>query len=76
MSWQELHKQALQLSVRERLALMEAIIQSLQFELEPRSQVPKGTLTRLRGILKTDAPSPTNAEIEAMLEERLENKYL
>ena len=30
-----------------RLALVEAIVQSLQFELEPRPQVPKGTLTSL-----------------------------
>lgn len=76
MSWQELRKEALQLTVSDRLALAEAIIQSLQFELETRQKVPKGTLTRLRGLLKTDALPPTDAEIEAMLEERLEKKYL
>jgi hypothetical protein len=30
----------------------------------------------MRGLLKTDAPPPTDAEVEAMLEERLVEKYL
>ena len=76
MSWQELRKEAYQLSVSDRLALVEAIIQSLQFELEPRPPVPEGVVERLRGSLKTDAPPPTDAEIDAMLQERLEEKYL
>lgn len=34
------------------------------------------TLTsQMRGLLKTDQPAPTDAEIQAMLEERLVEKY-
>lgn len=76
MSWQELRKEAMQLSVSDKLALVEVIVQSLQFELEPRPPVPEGVLERLRGSLKTDGPPPTDQEIDAMLEQRLEEKYL
>jgi hypothetical protein len=30
----------------------------------------------MRGLAKTDAPAPTDAEVEAMLEERLVEKYM
>lgn len=76
MSWQELRKEALQLSVSDRLALVEAIIRSLSNELRPRPLIPEGVVERLTGSLKTDAPPPNDAEIEAMLEERLREKYL
>ncbi len=76
MSWQELRKEAYQLSVSDRLLLVEAIIQSLSHELRPRPPVPEGVVERLVGSLKTDAPPPTDEEIKAMLEERLEKKYL
>jgi hypothetical protein len=75
-SWQELRKEAYQLSVSDRLLLVEAIVRSLSNELRPRPPVPKGTLTGLHGLLKTDEPPPTDEEIEAMLEERLKEKYL
>jgi hypothetical protein len=75
MSLQELREQALQLSVSDRLALMKTIIYSLEEELRPRPN-RKGAAQRMRGLLKTDAPPPTDAEVEAMLEERLVEKYL
>jgi len=75
MSLQELREQALQLSVSERLALMKTILYSLEEELRPRPN-RKGAAQRMRGLLKTDAPPPTDAEVEAMLEERLVEKYL
>ena len=77
MSLQELRNQALQLSISDRLELMSAILQSLQHELRPRPD-RKGAAQRMRGLLKTDAPPPppTDAEVEAMLEERLVEKYL
>jgi len=75
MSLQELRKQVLELSVTDRLALMQTIITSLDRELRPRSDV-KGAAQRMRGLLKTDAPPPTDAEVEAMLEESLVEKYL
>lgn len=76
MSLQELRNQALQLSVSDRLELMSAILQSLQHELRPRPPVPEDIVDRMIGLAKTDAPPPTDAEVEAMLEERLVEKYL
>ncbi|MBW4575013.1 MAG: hypothetical protein KME08_06985 [Aphanothece sp. CMT-3BRIN-NPC111] len=75
MNLQELKNQAYKLSVSERLELMNAIIQSLQHELRPRSDI-KGAVERMRGLAKTDAPPPTDTEVEVMLEERLIEKYL
>ncbi len=75
MSLQELREQALQLSVSDRLALMKTILYSLEEELRPRPN-RKGAAQRMRGLLKTDAPPPTDAEVEAMLEEPLVEKYL
>lgn len=76
MPWQELYKEALQLSVSNRLALVEAIVRSFSNELRPRQPLPEKVLERLRGSLKIDAPAPTDEEIEAILEQRLEEKYL
>ena len=76
MNLQELKNEAYKLSAIDRLELVEAIVRSLSRELRPRPQVPKGTLTGLRGIMKTDAPPPTDAEVEAILQERREDKYL
>lgn len=76
MDWQELRKHAYQLSVTDRLALVEAIVKSLSDELRPRPPIPPGTLTRLRGSLKTDGPAPTDEDIEQMKEERIKEKYL
>jgi hypothetical protein len=75
MSLQELRKQALQLSVSDRLELMKTILYSLEEELRPRPNL-EGVVERMRGLAKTDAPPPTDAEVEAMLEERLVEKYL
>ncbi|MCV3214248.1 hypothetical protein OGM63_12120 [Plectonema radiosum NIES-515] len=76
MSWQELRKEAYDLSVSDKLALVEAIIRSLQNELRPRPPLPEGLVNEMIGLAKIDAPSPIDAEVEGMLEERLEEKYL
>ena len=75
MNLAELKNEAYQLSVSDRLALIEAIVQSLMNELETRLPVAKGTLTGLRGLLKTDALPPSDEEVKATLEKRLEEKY-
>lgn len=75
MSWQELRKEAMQLSVSNHLLLVEAIVRSLRDELRPRPPAPQGTLTGLRGLLKKDGLPPTDEEVKAMLAERLEEKY-
>ncbi|MBD0311885.1 MAG: hypothetical protein ICV86_03065 [Microcoleus sp. T3-bin5] len=51
------------------------MIRSLQ--AKPRSKLkPKGLAASLIGIAKTDAPPPTDAEVKAMLDEPLVQKYL
>ncbi|GET42223.1 hypothetical protein [Microseira wollei] len=76
MNLQELKKEAYKLSVIDRLALVEAIIRSLSNELRPRTPVTDEVWEQLRGGLKTETPPPSDAEIEVMLQERLEEKYL
>ena len=75
MSLQELKNQAYKLSVSDRLELVKAIIYSLENELRPPID-QKGAVERMRGLATTDQPPPTDAEVEAMLEERLMEKYL
>lgn len=75
MSLQELKKEAFKLSVSDRLELLKAIISSLENDLRPRPN-RQGAVERMRGLAKTDAPPPTDTEVEAMLEERLVEKYL
>ncbi|NEP05413.1 MULTISPECIES: hypothetical protein [Okeania] len=72
---QELRKKALNLSVSDRLSLLKDITDSLNEEFRPRRDL-KAAIEGLRGIAKTDDPPPTDAEVEAMLEERLVEKYL
>ena len=73
---QELKNQAYKLSVSDRLELIEAIVQFLQDELRPRPPLPDNFLSKLRGIGKSHNPPPNDAKVEAMLEERLVEKYL
>ena len=73
MKWEELRKEALELSVSDRLFLVEAIVRSLGNELRPRPPVPEDIVKRLRGSLKTDGPAPT---VEEIREERIKEKYL
>lgn len=75
MSLQELKEQAFKLSVSDRLALVNAIIQSLQDTLNPQPN-RKTLINQMRGLLKTDLPPPTDAQIQAILEERRVEKYL
>ncbi len=75
MSLQELKEQAFKLSVSDRLALVNAIIQSLQDTLNPQPN-RKTLINQMRGLLKTDQPTPTDAQIQPILEERRVEKYL
>lgn len=76
MSLQEVKNQAYKLSVIDRLNLVNAIVQSLQEELRPRPPLPEDIVERMTGLGKMEGPPPTDAEVEAMLEERLVEKYL
>ena len=75
MSLQELKKQVFKLSVSDRLSLMSAIIESLQ-EIPSFTSNRSKAIGRMRGLLKTDQPAPTDEEIAVMLEERRVEKYL
>ena len=75
MTLHELQDQALRLSIKERWELVDALMRSLQ----PSSQLamkPQGLVASLVGIAKTDALSPTDEEVQAILDERLVQKYL
>lgn len=75
MSLQELKEQAFKLSVSDRLALVSAIIDSLQNTLSSQPN-RKALIQQMRGLLKTDQPSPTDAQVEEMLQARRVEKYL
>ncbi|MGB7442496.1 MAG: hypothetical protein WA919_15640 [Coleofasciculaceae cyanobacterium] len=75
MSLQELKEQAFKLSVSDRLTLVNAIIQSLQDTLNPQPN-RKTLIKQMRGLLKTNQSPPTDAQIQAILEERRVEKYL
>ncbi|BCL35738.1 hypothetical protein [Nostoc sp. MS1] len=75
MSLQQLKQQARQLSINERLELISDIIESLQAPRTPPSE-RSHILKQMKGLLKTDQPVPTDAEVEIMLDERRVEKYL
>jgi len=73
MTLSEVRDQALKLSAEDRWELINTLMRSLQ----PSSQltVKPQLVVSLIGIAKTDAPSPTDEGVQAMLDERLVKKY-
>lgn len=75
MLLQEVKEQVFKLPPSDRLALVSAIIESLQDQ--PISKADRsGAIQRMRGLLKTDQATPTDEEVAAILEERRVEKYL
>jgi hypothetical protein len=75
MFLQELKEQVFKLPPSDRLALVSAIIESLQDQ--PVTEADRsGAIQRMKGLLKTDQPAPTDAEVAAMLDARRTEKYL
>jgi hypothetical protein len=75
MLLQEVKAEAFKLPPSDRLMLVTAIIESLQdttVSADERSQA----IQQMRGLLKTDRPAPTDAEVATMLADRREEKYL
>ncbi|MEA5571317.1 hypothetical protein [Calothrix sp. UHCC 0171] len=71
----DLKAQVFKLPPSDRLALISLIVESLQES--PVSQSERSAaIGRMRGLLKTDQPAPTDEEVAAMLEERRVEKYL
>jgi hypothetical protein len=59
MTLQELQKQALQMSTSDRWQLVQALLESLQQDTQPKL---KRGLSRLRGIAKTAATQEADAK--------------
>ncbi len=75
MSVQELKEQGCKMAVSDRLALVSAIIQSLQDTLSTQPN-RKALINQMRGLLKIAQPPSNDAQVEAMLEECRVEKYL
>jgi hypothetical protein len=81
MTLHEIQEQALKLSAEDRWILINTLTRSCVAEALPALQpgLPSkqpGLAASLIGIAKTDTPAPTDEEVNAMLEERLVQKYL
>ena len=69
MLLQEVKEQVFKLPPSDRLALVSAIIESLQDQ--PISRADRSSaIQRMRGLLKTDQLAPTDEDVAAMLEAR------
>jgi hypothetical protein len=74
MLLQDVKEQAFNLPPCDRLALVSAIMESLQ-ETETSQSDRSGAIQRMRGLLKTDQPAPTDEEVAALLDERRVQKH-
>jgi hypothetical protein len=72
---QELKVQILKLPPSDRLALPSAIAESLQ-DIAVTQPDRSRAIRRMRGLLKTEQPAPTDEEVAVMLEERRVEKSL
>lgn len=76
MSYNDLVSEIKQLSMNERLELLEILVHSLQEDLSPAKPVHEGSaLERVRGILKPDGPMPTDEDVKDAYAEYLAEKY-
>jgi hypothetical protein len=75
MLLQEVKAQVFKLSPSDHLALASAIIESLQ-DQQVSGVARSGAIQRVRGLLKTDQPTPADDDVSAMLEARRVGKYL
>lgn len=66
---QELNAQVLSLPPDDRLTLIAVIVESLQNRTTTQTD-RSDAIQRMRGLLKTDQPAPTDEEVAAMLEEQ------
>ena len=75
MTLQEIKNQAIKLSVEDRIELISAIALSLQHTSKKRSN-KQDLIQRMKGFLKTDSFSPDDTEVQYILEQHREEKYL
>jgi hypothetical protein len=74
MLLQEVKAEAFKLPPSDRLMLVTAIIESLQDTAVSTDERSKA-IQQMRGLLRTDRPAPTDAEVAAMLADRREEKH-
>lgn len=74
MTYAELVTQVHQLSLSERHALLNVIMQSVQEEFDPPTRLREAVL-ELRGIGQTDGLAPTDAELQEEYTCYLTEKY-
>jgi hypothetical protein len=74
----ELQQTIEQLPIEQRLRLLSTIAQSVQRDLMPPIPIDKlAIINQLRGCLKQpNSPTPSDADIKAIREARLTEKYL
>ncbi len=86
MTFQDMVSEIGQLTLQERLLLLEALTQSLKEELSPPVSPPlehgqrvpqtKGSsLMRVRGMAKPDGPPPTDEEVQNWIADYLIEKH-
>ncbi len=76
MNLQDLQQVIDQLSAEEQLSLLATLVQALNARQTTVIDDRHNLVNQLRGCLKQpDQPSPTDADIEAMREDRLVEKY-
>ena len=75
MGTRELLIEIKRLPMTERLALLEALARDLREEMQPPATPRASSLERVRGLLQTDAPPPTDEEVQDMIADYLLEKY-
>jgi hypothetical protein len=76
MLLQELKDQARRLSVGDRLELVRSIIESMEHEQIPIPHPQRtAAIRRMKGLLKTNQPTPTDVDVAMMLEQHRVEKY-
>lgn len=74
MTVQDLMSEVRHLSLEERLQLLELLAHTLREEWSPR-RGPRSSVARLRGLLKSEGPPPTDAELADAYTDHLLEKY-
>lgn len=76
MQAQDLLPQVQKLPLAEKLALLNFLVQAIQHAVIPEIKVERPKAISLMGLAKTQAPAPSDHEVEAMLAEHRVERYL
>jgi len=74
MTIKELLSEISQLALEERISLLETLVRSLRTELRP-TPTPATLSSRVRGLLKSAGPIPTDAQLNDLRTQHLLEKY-